>query len=349
MGFLTSKKIFLLPIFMLISIFISAGSRNAASSSAIIDDSEAELDFSSYQDLAFSPGNPYLGQSMMWIPGGDFWMGDSSFHKVHVDGFWMDQYLVTNRDFSEFVEQTGYETIAERRLNPADYPGLPAELLEPGSMVFSPPSSTHELEVAGSFWRWQPGANWRHPEGPQSNLKGRELFPVIHVSYQDAEEYAKWRGKRLPTEAEWEYAARGGLDRKAFSWGDQFQPRGKFMANTWQGNFPFQNTAADGFSGLSPVGSFPANGYGLYDMTGNVWQWTSDNARDPQEPWVKKHVQKGGSYLCTDAFCSNFNPGARRQGDIWSGSPQVGFRLVTSEPVTASHREKKFAPSPWEM
>ncbi|MGE5085433.1 MAG: formylglycine-generating enzyme family protein [Bacillota bacterium] len=348
MGFLTSKKIFLLSVFALSALFVSAGSRQEISSNLLIVPG-VELDFSSHQDLAFSPGNPYLGQSMVWIPGGDFWMGESKYHKVHVEGFWMDQYLVTNRDFSEFVEETGYQTIAERRLNPKDYPDLPSELLEPGALVFNPPSNTHELEAAGAYWRWQPGANWRHPEGPQSDLVGRELLPVVHISYQDAEAYAKWRGKRLPTEIEWEYAARGGLDRKAFSWGDQFRPRGKFMANTWQGDFPFQNTGEDGFSGLSPVGSYPPNGYGLYDMTGNVWQWTSDLITDPQEPWVKKRIQKGGSYLCTELNCSHFNPGARRKGDIWSGSPQVGFRLVTGEPATALHKEKKFAPGALEM
>lgn len=328
MGLWISKNQFLQCLVLLISVFMAAGSRHIQPSIPL-GDPEVELDFSDNEELAFSPGNPNLGQSMMWIPGGDFWMGSgnsagkgiSPFHKVHVDGFWMDQYLVTNRDFAEFVDETGYLTVAERRLDRREYPELPPEFLEPGALVFSPQTASHELEGSESLWRWQPGANWRHPEGPQSDLKGRELFPVIHVSYQDAEAYAKWRGKRLPTEAEWEYAARGGLDRKPFSWGDEFKPHGRFMANTWQGDFPFQNTHEDGFSGLSPVGSFPANGYGLYDMTGNVWQWVSDLS-----------VQKGGSYLCTDVYCSHFNPGSRRHGDIWSGSPQVGFRLVTSDP-----------------
>ncbi|WP_413578689.1 formylglycine-generating enzyme family protein [Bdellovibrio sp. HCB290] len=324
-------------------------------------------------DTAMSPLNPNFSQSMVWIPGGEFWMGSENqtvldaqpVHRVHVDGFWMDQYLVTNRDFGEFVNDTGYITIAERRLDPKDHPDLPAELLEPGAIIFSPRIERTDLGISGStYWRWQPGANWQHPEGPLSDLRGRELMPVIHVSYTDAEAYAKWRGKRLPTEAEWEFAARGGLDRMPYSWGKEFRPAGKFMANTWQGNFPYFDSAEDGFKGLSPVGSYPPNGYGLFDMTGNVWQWVSDwyradyfkllakgmiakNPPGPEssenelDPSFKKRVQKGGSYLCTDSFCSNLDPAARRRGDIWSGSPQVGFRLVTSEPANVSHSKWK--------
>ncbi|WP_210415724.1 formylglycine-generating enzyme family protein [Bdellovibrio sp. ZAP7] len=331
-----------------------------------------ESDFSDDVAAAMKPSNPNFGQSMVWIPGGEFWMGSNNpsvidaqpEHRVHIDGFWMDQYLVTNRDFMDFVDETGYVTVAERRLDPKDYPDLPAELLAPGAIIFSPRIERTDLGISGSvYWRWQPGANWRHPEGPGSDLRGRELMPVIHVSYADAEAYANFRGKRLPTEAEWEYAARGGLDRMPFSWGKDFRPSGKFMANTWQGNFPYFDSAEDGFKGLSPVGSFPPNGYGLYDMTGNVWQWVSDwyradyfkhqadkvtvNPQGPKssekgpDPSYKKRVQKGGSYLCTDSYCSNLDPGARRRGDVWSGSPQVGFRLVTSEPANASFTFKQ--------
>ncbi|MBO9668733.1 MAG: formylglycine-generating enzyme family protein [Bdellovibrio sp.] len=377
-----SKKYVLIPSILISGIFIAAASRvsyqNSMRAVAATLPEEILQPQLNEKEL-YSPVNPDFGQSMIWIQGGDFWMGDENpevldaqpVHKVHVDGFWMDQYLVTNRDFTEFVNDTGYVTVAERSLDPKEYPDLPRELLEPGAIIFSPSQqSGTDLGVTESpWWRWQKGANWQHPEGPQSDLRGRELFPVIHVSYSDAEAYAQWRGKRLPTEAEWEFAARGGLEKQPYTWGREFQPQGRFMANTWQGHFPYNNSGEDGFTGLSPVGSFPPNGYGLYDMTGNVWQWVSDWYRpnyyrqlsrksvtmnpqgpqasyDPHEPGVKKRVQKGGSYLCTDVYCSRLNPGARRKGDIWSGSPQVGFRLVTSEPINAMNSQKHFSQRP---
>lgn len=307
-----------------------------------------------------------LSGQMVWIHGGDFWMGDANpdsvdahpVHKVHVDGFWMDQYPVTNEEYAEFVAATGYVTVAERILNPEEYPNVPAEMLEPGSVIFDPPKSI-EHSNGHIWWHWQKGANWKHPDGPQSDLRGREKFPVVQIAYEDAEAYAQWKGKRLPTEAEWEYAARGGLDRKTYSWGDELHPQGKFMANFWQGDFPLRNLSEDGFQGPSPVGSFPANAFGLYDMTGNVWQWTSDwyrpdyyktlskmtvvknpqgpeAALDPEEPRVRKRVQKGGSYLCSEEYCGGLRPGFRGKGDIMGGSPQVGFRLVQDDKMSTT-------------
>ncbi|WP_413561498.1 formylglycine-generating enzyme family protein [Bdellovibrio sp. HCB209] len=365
-----SKKILIFPVFILFGSLFVGGSTFLPDQTVSFDDEmmirhlDEEPMLFGDAEKAMNPANPDFSQSMVWIPGGEFWMGSQNpevldaqpIHKVHVDGFWMDQYLVTNRDFKEFTDETGYVTVAERRLDPKDHPDLPLELLEPGAIIFSPRIERTDLGISSSvYWRWQVGANWRHPEGPMSSIDGRELMPVIHISYADAEEYARWRGKRLPTEAEWEFAARGGLDRMPYTWGHDFRPEGKFMANTWQGNFPYYDSAEDGHKGLSPVGSYPPNGYGLYDMTGNVWQWVSDwfradyydslagqsvvvNPEGPKtseksnDPTERKRVQKGGSYLCTDSYCSNLDPGARRRGDIWSGSPQVGFRLVTSDP-----------------
>src|SRR5271165_1432605 len=271
--------------------------------------------------------------AMAWIPGGAFLMGTNdkdSFpnerpaHLVQVEGFWMDEHDVTNAEFSKFVEATGYVTTAERKIDWADLkkevpPGTPKpddSALAPGSLVFTPTSGPVPLNDLSAWWRWVHGANWRHPEGPESSIKGRENHPVVQVSWYDAGAYAQWSGKRLATEAEWEFAARGGLESKRYVWGDEFKPGGKYMANTWQGIFPVKDTGEDGFIGTSPVGSFPANGYGLYDMAGNVWQWCSDWSRpdyfkqlaedgnvarnpqgpempfDPAEPAEKKRVQK---------------------------------------------------------
>ncbi|WP_413586830.1 formylglycine-generating enzyme family protein [Bdellovibrio sp. HCB274] len=296
---------------------------------------------------------------MVWIPGGEFVMGDKdpSFpdahpvHKVRVSGFWMDKYVVTNADFARFVKATGYKTVAERPLDPKEFPGYTKEMLAPGSIIFTPPPSHVPLNDHRKWWAWSVGASWQHPQGPQSDIKNKANYPVVQIAYEDAEAYAKWVGKRLPSEAEWEFAARGGLEEKLFPWGDELKPDGRFMANTWQGSFPEENTAEDGFEDLAPVGKFPANGYGLYDMAGNVWQWVSDwyhptyyheisqggvseNPRgpeasfDPAEPKVKKKVQRGGSFLCTDQYCSRYRTGTRGKGDITSGAPHVGFRLV---------------------
>ena len=294
---------------------------------------------------------------MVWIPGGIFWMGSEQFedakpiHKVYVDGFWMDKTEVTNEQFAKFVEATRYVTVAERDLDPARFPDSPPEGLKAGSHIFSAPSRTINLKKEGreAWWKFVPGACWRHPEGPGSDLKGLEKFPVVHVSYDDALAYAAWAGKRLPTEAEWEFAARGGLDRKRYSWGDEFMPQGKPMANTWQGEFPNRNTKEDGFLGAAPVGSFPPNAFGLHDMAGNVWEWCSDWYQpeysrdlpkrnppgpafgfDPLEEGLPKRVQRGGSFLCCDNYCVRFMAGGRGKGHPENTASHIGFRCVKS-------------------
>src|SRR5262249_6881290 len=253
-------------------------------------------------------------KNMVWIPGGEFLMGSEQFYPeerpvrhVSVDGFWMDEHPVTVAEFRRFVKATGYVTWAEIAPEAAHYPGADPELLVPGSLVFQPTEGPVDLRDFRNWWTWMPGAQWRHPEGPGSTLHGRELHPVTHVAHRDALAYAEWAGKQLPTEAQWERAARGGLEGKVFCWGDEFAPRGKMMANTWQGEFPWQNLIVDGFAGTSPVKRFPPNGYGLYDMAGNVWEWTSDlftsNHHDAARPCcapsndnaTERRVTKGGS------------------------------------------------------
>jgi formylglycine-generating enzyme len=310
-------------------------------------------------------------EGMAWIPGGEFSMGavdppstdqvamhraddERPIHRVYVDGFWMDKTDVTNEEFARFVKATGYVTIAEWKPAAKDFPGAPPENLVAGSVVFSPPDHPVPLNDHFQWWSYVKGANWRHPEGPESNLKGREKYPVVQVAYPDALAYAKWAGKRLPTEAEWEFAARGGLAGKRYPWGDEFQPAGKWMANTYQGHFPDSDTGADGYAGIAPVAQFPPNGYGLYDMAGNVWQWTTDWYRpdyyhqlaaaagvarnpqgpetpyDPAEPAEKKKAQRGGSFLCTDQYCSRYVVGSRGKGEISTGTNHLGFRCVTT-------------------
>ncbi len=279
-------------------------------------------------------------------------------HKVYVDGFWMDRTTVTNEQFAKFVQATGYVTTAERWADQAQYPDAPPEMLRPGAPVFTPPTGPVPLNSPLNWWRWQQHADWRHPEGPGSTVDHRQKHPVVQISYDDAIAYAKWAHKRLPTEAEWEFAARGGLDRKEFVWGDEDTPGGKHMANTFQGHFPDHDSGEDGFKGTAPVCSYPANGYGLCDMSGNVWQWMSDwyrpdyyetlakgsvvrnpqgplNSYDPSEPNVAKRVQKGGSFLCSDQYCMRYRPGARGKGEAATGASNVGFRLVLS-PGTGS-------------
>ncbi|HEY7334813.1 MAG TPA: formylglycine-generating enzyme family protein [Bryobacteraceae bacterium] len=297
---------------------------------------------------------------MVWIPGGEFWMGAADshmadaqpWHRVYVDGFWMDKTEVTNEQFARFVKATGYVTVAERKPRAEDYPQAIPDKLVAGSVVFSPPDHPVALDNHYQWWNYIPGANWRHPEGPDSNIKSRMNHPVVHIAYEDALAYCKWAGARLPTEAEYEFASRGGLDRKPYVWGDEFMPGGKHMANTFQGHFPDANTGEDGYRSTSPVGSFPANGYGLFDMAGNVWEWTSDWYRpdyyqtlaasgeiarnpkgpadsfDPAEPGVRKRVQRGGSFLCTDQYCSRYIAGGRGKGELDTGTNHLGFRIV---------------------
>jgi len=277
-------------------------------------------------------------------------------HRVYVDGFWMDRTDVTNEQFGKFVTATRYVTVAERKPRPEDYPGAPPENLVAGSVIFSPPDHPVPLNNQLQWWSYVKGANWQHPEGPDTNLKGREKYPVVHIAYEDAVAYANWAGKRLPTEAEWEFAARGGLSGKSLPWGDSFRPKGKWMANTHQGHFPDHDSGEDGYAGISPVSKFPPNGYGLYDMAGDVWQWTSDwyrpdyyqqlasanavarnpqgpdSSYDPSEPRQKKRVQRGGSFLCTDQYCSRYVVGTRGKGEVTTGTNHVGFRCVKSAP-----------------
>ncbi|MHA3771835.1 formylglycine-generating enzyme family protein [Verrucomicrobiota bacterium sgz303538] len=310
-------------------------------------------------------------EGMVWISGGEFTMGselpgtrrnEQPAHKVTVDGFWIDAHDVTNAEFRKFVEATGYKTTAERPVDweeikkqvPPGTPKPPAEMLLPGSLVFTPPAGVVDLREMNAWWQWVHGADWRHPEGPGSNIEGRDDHPVVQVSWYDAVAYAKWAGKRLPTEAEWEFAACGGLQGKRFAWGDEFKPGGKFMANTWTGKFPYQNTKEDGFERTSPVKSFPPNGYGLFDMGGNVWNWTSDlyradahllmakepschNPQGPTTTWNPGHpnqgeerVTKGGSFLCHIDYCESYRPAARRGTPPDTGMSHIGFRCAKS-------------------
>jgi sulfatase modifying factor 1 len=297
---------------------------------------------------------------MVFVRGGEFTMGtaDPLFadaqprHLVRVHSFWIDATEVTNTDFKRFIEATGYRTVAERVLDSREFPGLPASQLVSGSIVFNDPQRRVSLDDPTRWWRFVPGANWRHPEGPGSSIAKRLDHPVVHIAYDDALAFARWAGKRLPTEAEWEFAARGKLDGREFVWGDTFKPSGRFMANTFQGAFPSGNTAADGYRETSPVRAFPANGNGLYGVAGNVWEWVADwyrpdyyaelaargaiavNPRgptqsyDPEEPGVAKRVQKGGSFLCTDDYCARYRPGARGKGEPNSSANHIGFRLA---------------------
>jgi len=292
-------------------------------------------------------------QEMVFIKGGRFTMGSSDFadatplHAVTVNSFWMDEHEVTNAAFAAFVTATGYVTVAERNLNPADYPGVPADKLVPGSAVFTPPSKKVSLDNPLQWWQYIPGANWKHPQGPSTGIDKKPGEPVVQVCYEDAAAYAKWAGKRLPTEAEWEYAAMAGKTRQPYYWGHQLKPAGKWAANIFQGSFPEGNTSEDGFTTLAPVKSFPPNGYGLYDMEGNVWEWCSDLYRpdyyaaspavnpkgpqtsyDPDEPGAEKHVQRGGSFLCSDAYCIRYKAGSRGKGETSSASNNLGFRCV---------------------
>jgi formylglycine-generating enzyme required for sulfatase activity len=310
---------------------------------------------------------------MVYIPGGEFSMGSLDptemfcggdqpmddarpLHRVYVDAFFMDSTEVTNEEFDRFVKATGYVTVAERKPTREEFPDAPAENLVAGSVVFSPAPRPVPLDNHYQWWAYVPGASWRHPTGPTSDLKGREKAPVVHIAYEDAAAYAKWAGKRLPTEAEFEFAARGGLTGKLYPWGDDLKPEGKWPANIYQGKFPVKGGDAgeDGFKGVAPVGQFRPNGYGLFDVGGNVWEWCSDwyradyyttlaqqggiarnpsgpaSSLDPAEPREPKRVQRGGSFLCTDEYCTRYMVGTRGKGEVRSASNHLGFRLVKS-------------------
>jgi formylglycine-generating enzyme required for sulfatase activity len=284
-------------------------------------------------------------KGMRWIPGGSFAMGSDDFYPEEapvrtatVDGLWIDEHPVTNLEFGRFVKATDYVTTAERPPDPADFPDADPELLVPGSLVFQRSRGPVDLRDFRNWWAYVPGAYWRRPAGPGSSLGGRERHPVVHVAYADVVAYADWAGKALPTEAEWEHAARGGLDGAVYAWGDEFAPGGRMMANTWQGEFPWQNLTTDGFDSTSPVGAFRPNGYGLSDMTGNVWEWTCDEYRAEQsarpccvpagDGGQARMVIKGGSHLCAPSYCLRYRPAARQAEAPDTGTSHIGFRCV---------------------
>jgi formylglycine-generating enzyme required for sulfatase activity len=341
------KRYFVIAIALLLSSCVSTGSKQEETTSA-------------------PPANKPPG--MVLIPGGEFIMGTSEqdsyeherpAHRVRVKKFWMDETEVTNAQFKEFVDATGYITVAERKPTweeiskqvPPGTPPPPDSLLVPGSIVFHAPSEPVMLNDFTQWWKWERGVNWKHPDGPASTLEDKWNHPVVHIAYDDAIAFAKWKGKRLPTEAEWEFASRGGKQEERYSWGNEITLQGKQMANTFQGSFPIQNLKEDGFEATSPVKSFPANAYGLYDMIGNVWEWTSDwydigyfkqlsqhaitdnpqgpaKSNDPNEPYSIKRVTKGGSFLCASNYCTNYRPSARQATAIDSGQSHIGFRCV---------------------
>jgi sulfatase modifying factor 1 len=305
---------------------------------------------------------------MVWVPGGEFLMGSDDYypeeapvHRVTVGAFWMDRFQVTNERFRLFVRETGYVTLAQRSPNPADYPGARPETLVPASTVFVQPAYPVDVSNHYNWWRYVPGADWRHPRGRGSTIRGLSKHPVVHVAWDDVAAYARWVGKELPTEAEWEFAARGGLDGAEYTWGDEFTPSGRYMANTWQGRFPIVNQMLDGFEWTAPVGAFPPNGYGLYDMAGNVWEWTTDwfqdhdqmgnscctvsNPRggerelsyDPQEVerglHIPRRVMKGGSHLCAENYCRRYRPAARMPQPIDTSTSHLGFRCIVRAPT----------------
>ena len=298
------------------------------------------------------------------IAGGEFLMGSNDAYpeerparRVRIESFAIDRYPVTNAQYARFVDETGYVTVAERPIDPALYPGAIPELCVPGSLVFTPTDGPVDLRDWSQWWRWTPGACWRRPLGPESSIGALMDHPVVHVALEDTEAYAQWAHKTLPSEAQWEFAARGGLDGAMFTWGDEMVPEGRVMANTWQGEFPWQNLLLDGYERTSPVGSFPANGYGLYDMAGNVWEWTSDwysptpsapqtspccaapparaarieESYDPRQPAIKipRKVVKGGSHLCAPNYCLRFRPAARSPQMVETAMSHLGFRCVS--------------------
>jgi formylglycine-generating enzyme len=301
-----------------------------------------------------------LRPGMRFLPGGTFTMGSEAFYpeerpvrRVQVDSFWIDETPITNGQFAEFVAATGYRTLAEIAPDPTDYPGMPSEMAQPGSLVFQRTTGPVDLNDYSRWWAFVFGADWRHPLGPDSTIAGLEDHPVVHVAYPDAQAYAAWAGKTLPTEAEWEYAARGGLEEAEYAWGDELAPAGRMLANTWQGLFPFANQLLDGWERTSPVRTYPANGFDLYDMIGNVWEWTSDwyalpkkpsgccalpdprggRERDSYDPAVPdarigRKVIKGGSHLCAPNYCQRYRPAARSPQAVDTSTSHIGFRCV---------------------
>ncbi len=359
---LTSWILFYLPALLYVAALLTSCDGGATRSG----DSTASRPSTSHA----GPSSEQAG--MVWVPGGSFTMGTDEREAypserpavgVVVEGFWMDEHEVTNAQFQEFCEATGYVTVAERNLDWEELktqlpPGTPKpadSLLTAGSMVFLPPS--HEVKTTDitQWWVWVKGADWRHPEGPESSIKGMENHPVVHIAYEDAQAYAEWAGKRLPDEIEWEFASRGGLEKKRFAWGDELTPDGQFLANTFQGIFPHENKGMDGYLATSPVKSFPPNPYGLYDMIGNVWELTDDwydalklarlagqapkldasmnPCYNPENPFARERVIKGGSFLCAPNYCVNYRPSARQGHAFDSGTSNVGFRCVKSPAI----------------
>ena len=358
-------KSYMKPQYFLYSflILISCSGPNAETTEVTADNDWERVDI--HHSNIISPPN-----GMVYIPGGKFiWGSQSAEASAHegpeidaeVTGFYMDITEVTNAQFAAFVKATGYKTVSERPIDWDDLksqvpPGTPKpadSLLLAGSLIFSPAENVRNFNDISLWWAWKTGANWKHPKGPDSNIEGKDNYPVVHIAYEDAEAYAKWAGKRLPTEAEWEYASRGGAGHQAFAWGEELMPDGKYLANFFQGTFPSHDIAEDGFAGLAPIKSYPPNGYGLYDMIGNVWEWTSNwyrpdahqlanlvsakgcmdpkgpsSSYDPNDPLVPKRVIKGGSFLCSDQYCSNYRPSARMATAIDSGQEHLGFRCV---------------------
>jgi len=314
---------------------------------------------------------PHAG--MVWIEGGSFTMGDDeerpeerTAHAVTLGGFWIDRHEVTNAQFARFVEATGYVTIAERGLDPKDHPGIPPELLAPGAVVFTPPDGLLNLVDVSQWWRYTAGADWRHPSGPGSSIAGRANHPAVNLAYEDAQAYARWLGRELPSEAQWEFAARGGLDGATYSWGDEYyDPVAGWRANTWQGLFPLKDNVDDGYHGAAPVGCFAPNGYGLFDMAGNVWEYARDwyvpehppaPAIDPVGPDLAlaaryagpsgpSVVIKGGSYLCAPNFCARYRPAARQPQELNLGASHLGFRTVSNVRYEKAARQAATQPS----
>ncbi len=347
-----------LVIITMLIVFLSGCSKSASEKPVNSEKKQPNDIKSNIEQKFFNPIN------MAWIPGGSFQMGSEygkpdelPVHEVILDGFWINKTEVTNTEFSEFIEDTKYLTIAEQKPNPLDFPGVPLEKLVPGSVVFEPPPGNVPLDNHRIWWTWKVGASWKNPNGPKDNIKGKENHPVVNVSWFDAIAYSNWLTKktgikhRLPTEAEWEYAARGGANGNKYIWGDELKPNKKCIANFWQGRFPNENSIEDGYRMTAPVGQFMANKFGLYDMAGNVWEWCEDwykhdyykespkknpkgpdTSFDPDEPNLAKRITRGGSFLCSELYCTGYRPAARMKTSPDTGLNHTGFRLVAEGP-----------------